>query len=191
MAHALMVKLDVQPDDVLYTALIDSYVKSGKVRYARTVFDLMSNENVICSTALITGYMNKGLVEEAEDVFNKTLGKDVVVFNAMIEGYSKSVETAKRGLMLFVDMQRLNFRPNGSTSALGLSLGSALRFPVSPYLHSRRSRLDCRVGAVLYLPMLLLRNHPGGVCSGFDQGSYFGHEVVHLQDPLLEFGLVD
>ncbi|OMO65345.1 hypothetical protein COLO4_31336 [Corchorus olitorius] len=121
MAHALMVKLDVQPDDVLYTALVDSYVKSGKVRYARTVFDLMLNENVICSTALITGYMNEGLVEEAEDVFNKTLGKDVVVFNAMIEGYSKSVETAKRGLMLFVDMQRLNFRPNGSTS-----IGSAL-----------------------------------------------------------------
>ncbi|MBA0807788.1 hypothetical protein Gohar_023566 [Gossypium harknessii] len=115
MAHALMVKLDVEPDEVLYTALVDSYVKSGKVQYARTVFDMMLEKNVVCSTALITGYMNNGSVEEAENVFKKTVEKDIVVFNAMIEGYSKSVETAKKGLEIFVEMQRLNFRPNIST----------------------------------------------------------------------------
>ncbi|XWS15820.1 hypothetical protein CRYUN_Cryun34aG0034500 [Craigia yunnanensis] len=68
MAHAQMVKLDVEPDEVLFTALVDSYVKSGKVEYAMIVFDMIFEKNVICSTALITGYMNKGLVEEAEDV---------------------------------------------------------------------------------------------------------------------------
>ncbi|XVF27529.1 hypothetical protein REPUB_Repub14bG0115700 [Reevesia pubescens] len=115
MAHAQMVKLDVEPYEVLYTALVDSYEESGKVEYARTVFDMMLENDVICSTALITGYMNNGSVEEAEDVFNKTVEKDVVVFNAMIEGYSKSVETAKKGLEIFFDMQRLNFRPNIST----------------------------------------------------------------------------
>ncbi|XVF25686.1 hypothetical protein REPUB_Repub13aG0235100 [Reevesia pubescens] len=126
MAHAQMVKLDVESDEVLYTALVDSYVKSGKVNYARTVFDMMLEKNVICSTALITGYMNKGLMEDAKDVFNKTCEKDVVVFNAMIEGYSKSVETAKKGLEVFVDMQRLNFRPNISTFASVIGACSVL-----------------------------------------------------------------
>ncbi|KAE8707565.1 Pentatricopeptide repeat-containing protein [Hibiscus syriacus] len=126
MAHAQMMKLDVEPDEVLSTALIDSYVKSGKVQYARTVFDMMLDKNVVCSTALITGYMNNGSVEEAENVFNKTVEKDVVVFNAMIEGYSKSVETAKKGIKIFVDMQRLNFRPNISTFVSVIGVCSVL-----------------------------------------------------------------
>ncbi|XP_017978109.1 PREDICTED: pentatricopeptide repeat-containing protein At1g28690, mitochondrial [Theobroma cacao] len=126
MAHAQMVKLDVEPDEVLYTALVDSYVKNGKVGCARTIFDMMLEKNVICSTALITGYMNNGLIEEAEDVFSKTIEKDVVVFNAMIESYSKSVETAKKGLEVFVDMQRLNFRPNISTFASVIGACSVL-----------------------------------------------------------------
>lgn len=126
MAHALLMKLDIEPDEVLYTALVDSYVKSGKVEYARTIFDMMLGKKLICSTALITGYMNKGLVEEAEDVFSRTVEKDVVVFNAMIEGYSKSVETSERGLEVFVDMQRLNFRPNISTFASVIGACSVL-----------------------------------------------------------------
>ncbi|KAK8642073.1 hypothetical protein V6N13_011435 [Hibiscus sabdariffa] len=126
MSHAQMMKLDVEPDEVLYTALVDSYVKSGKVQYARTVFDMMLEKNVVCSTALITGYMNSASVEEAENVFNKTVEKDVVVFNAMIEGYSKSVETAKKGIKIFVVMQRLNFRPNISTFVSVIGVCSVL-----------------------------------------------------------------
>ncbi|KAE8659676.1 Pentatricopeptide repeat-containing protein [Hibiscus syriacus] len=126
MAHAQMVKLDVEPDEVLYTALLHSYVKIGKFQYARTVFDMMSENNVVCSTALITGYMNNGSVEEAENVFNETIEKDVVVFNAMIEGYSKSVESAKKGIEIFVDMQRLSFRPNISTFASVIGVCSVL-----------------------------------------------------------------
>ncbi|CAL0309291.1 unnamed protein product [Lupinus luteus] len=115
--HAQILKTDVEKDDVLFTALIDSYVKNGRVAYARTVFDVMSLKNVICSTALITGYMNQGSVIDAECIFHKTLDKDVVVFNAMIEGYSKTSENAVKSLEVYVDMQRLNFRPNISTFA--------------------------------------------------------------------------
>ncbi|EYU24803.1 hypothetical protein MIMGU_mgv1a005461mg [Erythranthe guttata] len=115
--HAQILKSNVEGDDVLYTALVDSYVKSGRVEYARRVFDLMLDQNVICSTSMITGYMNQGRLEDAEDVFHKTVEKDVVVYNAMIEGYSKSVETAKKAIHLFIDMQSLNFRPTISTFA--------------------------------------------------------------------------
>ncbi|GKV36818.1 hypothetical protein SLEP1_g44909 [Rubroshorea leprosula] len=115
--HAQMLKLDIEPDEVLYTVLVDSYVKSGKVGYARTVFDMMLEKNVICSTSMISGYMNQGSIEEAEIIFQRTTEKDVVVFNAMIEGYSKSVLTARKALETYVDMQRLNFRPNISTFA--------------------------------------------------------------------------
>ncbi|XWS19684.1 hypothetical protein CRYUN_Cryun31cG0036900 [Craigia yunnanensis] len=154
MAHAQLVKLDVEPDEVLYTALVDSYVKSGKVEYARTVFDMMLEKNVICSTALITGYMNKGLVEEAEDVFSKTVEKDVVVFNTMIEGYSKSVETAKKGLEVFVNMQRLNFQPNISTFASVIGACSVLSaveigHQVQGQLMKTEFFMDLKIGSAL------------------------------------------
>ncbi|RVW79125.1 Pentatricopeptide repeat-containing protein, mitochondrial [Vitis vinifera] len=106
VVHAQILRSNVESDDVLYTALVDSYVKNGKVGYARRVFDMMLDKNVLCSTSMISGYMSQGSVEDAEDIFKRTVEKDVVVFNAMIEGYSKSVETARRSLEVYIDMQR-------------------------------------------------------------------------------------
>lgn len=119
IVHAQILKadVDVEKDDVLCTALTDSYVKNGRIAYARTVFDVMSEKNVISSTSLISGYMNQGLFKDAECIFQKTVDKDIVVFNAMIEGYSKTSECAMRSLEVYIDMQRLNFRPNISTFA--------------------------------------------------------------------------
>ncbi|CDO96747.1 unnamed protein product [Coffea canephora] len=115
--HAQIIKSGVDGDDVLYTALVDSYVKIRSLDYARRVFDLMLEKNVVCSTSMITGYMNQGLIEDAEHVFNKTVEKDVVVFNAMIEGYSKLIETAKKAIQVFIAMQRIGFKPTISTFA--------------------------------------------------------------------------
>lgn len=115
--HSQIVKSNSVGDDVLYTALVDAYVKSERIDYARRVHDLMLEQNVICSTSMITGYMNQGRFGDAEDVFEKTHEKDVVVYNAMIEGYSKSVEMAKKAIEIYIDMQRLDFRPTISTYA--------------------------------------------------------------------------
>ncbi|KAL4285865.1 hypothetical protein AHAS_Ahas19G0028900 [Arachis hypogaea] len=117
MVHAHIIKSDAEKDEVLYTSLIDSYVKNGRVAFARTVFDVMSEKNVICSTSLISGYMDQGSTKDAECIFRRTLNKDVVVFNAMIEGYSRTAEFAMKSLDVYIDMQRMNFRPNMSTFA--------------------------------------------------------------------------
>ncbi|CAN1229793.1 Pentatricopeptide repeat-containing protein At1g28690, mitochondrial [Linum grandiflorum] len=117
IVHGQIVRLDIEPDDVLYTAVVDSYVKSGNVGYARRIFDLMMDRNVICSTSMITGYMNYGSVAEAEEIFERTETKDIVVYNAMIEGYSKSEGTATKALEFYIDMQRVGFQPNISTFA--------------------------------------------------------------------------
>ncbi|KZV28813.1 pentatricopeptide repeat-containing protein mitochondrial [Dorcoceras hygrometricum] len=115
--HCQIVKCDIDGDDVLYTALVDWYVKRGSLEYARRLCDLMLENDVICSTSLITGYMNQSRFEDAEDLFEKTIEKDTVVYNTMIEGYSKSIETAKKAVDMYLDMQRLNFVPTISTYA--------------------------------------------------------------------------
>ncbi|KAJ8557473.1 hypothetical protein K7X08_003098 [Anisodus acutangulus] len=141
--HSRIFKCVVEGDDVLYTALIDSYVKSGRVDYARRVFDLMLERNVVCSTSLITGYMNQGCIEEAEDVFSKTMEKDVVVFNAMIEGYSKQVENAKKAIEVYIDMQRLGFKLNISTFASIIGACSALAaFEIGQQVHGQLMKTE-------------------------------------------------
>lgn len=154
IVHAQVVKLDVTPDDVLYTALVYSYVKSERVGHARRVFDTMIEKNVICSTSLISGYMNQGSVEDAEEIFKKTVEKDVVVFNAMIEGYSKSVETAVKALEVYIDMQRSGFRPNGSTFASIIGVCSVLAgFEIGQQVQSQLMKseffIDVKMGSAL------------------------------------------
>lgn len=136
VVHCQILKLEIEPDDVLYTALIDSYVKSGKLDRGRTVFDMMLEENVICSTSMITGYMNQGSVDDAEEIFLKTSEKDIVVFNAMIEGYSKSNEFAEKALDIFIEMQRLNYQPNISSFASIIGACSMLTsYEISQQIH--------------------------------------------------------
>ncbi|KAM1138804.1 hypothetical protein COP1_036693 [Malus domestica] len=154
VVHGQMIRKDVDPDDVLYTALVDSYFKNGKVQYARTVFDMTLEKNVICSTSMISGYMNRGSVEDAEDIFRKTVEKDVVVFNAMIEGYSKSIEYVRRSLEVYIDMQRLNFLPNLSTVASVIGACSVLAsFEVGQQFQSHLMKaglfLDIKMGSAL------------------------------------------
>ncbi|CAH2034213.1 unnamed protein product [Thlaspi arvense] len=98
LVHARIIKCDVEHDDVLVTALVDAYVKSGKLECARTVFETMKDENVVCATSMISGYMNQGLLDDAEEIFNTTRVKDIVVYNAMVEGFSRSSETAERAV---------------------------------------------------------------------------------------------
>ncbi|KAI3870786.1 hypothetical protein MKX03_006770 [Papaver bracteatum] len=119
--HTQILKSCIETDDILSTALIDSYCKKGEVDYARKVFDKLYERNVVCSTAMITGYMKQGSFVNAEEIFAATVDKDTVVFNAMIEGYSKSIKTAAKSLQVYIEMQRVNFRPTISTfvSVLG------------------------------------------------------------------------
>ncbi|KAM6563131.1 hypothetical protein CsatB_023129 [Cannabis sativa] len=143
IVHAQIIKSDVGSDNVLYTALVASYVKSGKIGYARAIFELMLERNVVCSTSLITGYMNQGDFDEAKDIFSKTIDKDIVVFNAMIEGYSKLVEHASKSLDIYIQMQRLNFRPNISTFASVIGACSMLTaFEVAEQVQSQLMKTE-------------------------------------------------
>ncbi|XP_074272337.1 pentatricopeptide repeat-containing protein At1g28690, mitochondrial-like [Silene latifolia] len=137
---------DSNSDIRVFETLIDSYVKSGKIDYARRLFDrVLINPNVVCSTSLISGYMNAGRFDEAETVFKSIDEKDVGVFNAMIEGYSKSTDTAKKAVEMYFDMLRLGFLPTDSTITSLLGACSLLASPkVGRQVHSHlMTILDC------------------------------------------------
>lgn len=153
-AHARALRSVEQSDDILFAALVDAYVKSGLLGYARRVHGAMPVRSVVCSTALLVGCMQEGLFEDAEAIFNEMEGKDVVAYNAMVEGYSKTEETAEGSLEVLKAMQRAGLRPTVSTFVSVLGACSLLSSPeLGEQVHCQGTKsglvLDIKVGSAL------------------------------------------
>jgi pentatricopeptide repeat protein len=82
--HAQALRSVAQSDEILFTALVDAYVKSGSLGYAWQVHGTMPMRSVVCSTVLVVGCTNEGLFEDAEAIFEEMEGKDVMAYNAMV-----------------------------------------------------------------------------------------------------------
>ncbi|KAF8720929.1 hypothetical protein HU200_023332 [Digitaria exilis] len=152
--HARVARSVVEPDEILSAALVDAYVKSRSLGYARRVHAVMPLRSVVCSTALLVGCMNEGMYEDAEAIFTAMEKKDVVAYNAMIEGYSKAEETAEGSLEVYKAMQQAGFRPTVSTfvSVLGAcSLLSSPELGEQVHCQAMKSTLfnDVKVGSAL------------------------------------------
>lgn len=52
-------------------SLVDMYSKCGQIKYAHTVFEKMSERNVVSWTAMIGGYVQNGLCEQALTLFRQ------------------------------------------------------------------------------------------------------------------------
>ncbi|GJX03259.1 pentatricopeptide repeat-containing protein [Tanacetum coccineum] len=69
--HGQIVKSCVVVDDVLSTALVDLYVKSGRVGYARRVFDFMMEE--------VYSFISKLMEEAMEEDIYRDYGREATV----------------------------------------------------------------------------------------------------------------
>ena len=67
--HGLLCKADLDTDKCTESALIDMYSKCGFIADARTVFERISNPDIVSWTAIISGYAQHGLVEDALQLF--------------------------------------------------------------------------------------------------------------------------
>ncbi|XP_016476446.1 pentatricopeptide repeat-containing protein At5g50390, chloroplastic-like [Nicotiana tabacum] len=70
-AHAGLVRHGFGLDVVANTALVDFYIKWGRIEDARNVFERMPKKNVISWNALIGGYGNHGQGIEAVELFER------------------------------------------------------------------------------------------------------------------------
>ncbi|KAL6282431.1 hypothetical protein ACE6H2_013360 [Prunus campanulata] len=64
--------------------------------------------------------------------------------------------------------------------AFGVFTWPALCLHLSSPLRCGCVHLDYWVGVDLHMSMLLVRDDRSGACTGLDQGSLFGYEVVHI-----------
>eukprot|EP01018_Ginkgo_biloba_P030434 Gb_10709 [translate_table: standard] len=69
--HDYILTSGYELDVLVETALVDMYVKCGRIDVARTLFDKMSNRDVVSWNAMIAGYSHNGFAGEALILFHQ------------------------------------------------------------------------------------------------------------------------
>ncbi|PSR92781.1 Pentatricopeptide repeat-containing protein [Actinidia chinensis var. chinensis] len=77
-------------DLIVQNAMIDLFMRCGKVDFARWVFNEMHEKDVISWNSMISGYGNNGRVEAARELFNIMVERSVISWTSMICGYVKA-----------------------------------------------------------------------------------------------------
>ncbi|KAK1371888.1 Pentatricopeptide repeat-containing protein [Heracleum sosnowskyi] len=108
MIHGYVVRREFGSDVFVSNALIDVYANCGNLGYARSVFDVMRERDVVSWTALVSAYMDEGLICEAEDTFQSMeisgVKPDLISWNALVSGYARNGEV-HRSVCCLEEMQ--------------------------------------------------------------------------------------
>ncbi|KAF6140340.1 hypothetical protein GIB67_011359 [Kingdonia uniflora] len=112
--HCQVVKLGLEEDVYVRTALLDLYARGGDVVSAGQLFDTLSERGLVSLTVMITCYAKYGNVDGARRLFEGMEERDIVCWNAMINGYVQQGRP-NESLGLFRRMLSVKFRPNEVT----------------------------------------------------------------------------
>lgn len=107
VVHNHIVKLGLELDSYVQSALIHMYACGKDLDAARQLFDKCSERDVVSWNSMIDGYVKCGELEQARLLFERMECRDVVSWNTMINGYGilgDLSETRK----LFDEMPRRN-----------------------------------------------------------------------------------
>lgn len=101
LTHSDVVRMSLESDSVVGTALVDLYSKCNKLKEARKVFDNIKGRNVISWNAMLTGYVQHGQCLPALDHFERMqkdgVKPDRVTFLCIVKACSSlgSIERCK------------------------------------------------------------------------------------------------
>ncbi|KAI0494654.1 hypothetical protein KFK09_024796 [Dendrobium nobile] len=91
LIHAFVVRGFYQHNVMVTTALIDLYVKRGRLQYARKVFDRMQDRSVVTWSTMISGYGMHGFGKESIQLFDQMkhrMRPDHIVFVSVLSACS-------------------------------------------------------------------------------------------------------
>ncbi|KAK4263416.1 hypothetical protein QN277_028826 [Acacia crassicarpa] len=109
--HGLALRIDINEDEFLVTALIDMYMKCGHSSWARGIFDQFDTKpnDPAFWNAMISGYGRNGENESAFEIFNemqeRMVRPNTVTFVSVLSACSHTGEV-DRGLQIFRMIRR-------------------------------------------------------------------------------------
>ncbi|KFK32150.1 hypothetical protein AALP_AA6G204600 [Arabis alpina] len=116
-------KESLKSDVVLMNAVLDMYVKNGRLSEANNAFSEISRPNLTSWNTLISGYCKAGLIDRAVSLFHQIPQPNVVSWNCLISGFVD--KGSPRALEFLVKMQREGLVLDGFALPCGLKACSA------------------------------------------------------------------
>ncbi|EOA22424.1 hypothetical protein CARUB_v10003068mg [Capsella rubella] len=97
--HGYVIRNQLWYDVYVETTLIDMYIKTDCLHYARMVFDMMDEKNIVGWNSLISGHSYAGLLKDAEALMSRMekegIKPDAVTWNNLVSGYANWGKTDK------------------------------------------------------------------------------------------------
>ncbi|XP_047957628.1 pentatricopeptide repeat-containing protein At2g02750-like [Salvia hispanica] len=177
--HGLIVKVGLEFDTNVGTALVDMYSKCGSWQCAYGVFsDMGGNRNLITWNSMIAGMMLNGECEQAVDLFSQLetegggLEADSVTWNSMISGFTQ-LGKADEAFLLFRKMLSCSAIP--SVRCITSLLAACSSLSMQSYgkeIHAfaaRRKVVDDVFLATAVIDLYMKCGQPGLACNVFNQ----------------------
>ncbi|KAL6004320.1 hypothetical protein ACLOJK_004869 [Asimina triloba] len=112
--HGVVLKTQFASDIFVQNSLIHMYSRCRKIDSARSVFDKMSDRNVVSWNSIIDGFAKAGDVVSARAYFDKMPHRNIVSWNSMIAGYVRN-GLCDEALDLFFELQTSGLDPDELT----------------------------------------------------------------------------
>ncbi|VVA26114.1 PREDICTED: pentatricopeptide repeat-containing [Prunus dulcis] len=90
--NGLVLKFGFGSDLTVQNAILDLFMRCGKLDVARRIFDQMDEKDVVSWNSMICGYGSNGRVDIARQLFDWMPERNTVSWTSMICGYVKLVE---------------------------------------------------------------------------------------------------
>lgn len=100
MTHAHVVKTPYYSDAYVHTALVDMYVKCGRLECAHQVFDEMPARDVVSWNALVLGFAREGVFDKASLLFRRMRAAGVSPDAVTLMGLTHLVSVKKDLVLL-------------------------------------------------------------------------------------------
>ena len=86
--HAYLLRLGIEINEKLITALVDMYSKCGNIAYAEKIFEIVIDRDSVLYNVMIAGYAHHGYVDEAihhfKEMVDRGVRPDAVTFLALL-----------------------------------------------------------------------------------------------------------
>ncbi|KAJ4956824.1 hypothetical protein NE237_013607 [Protea cynaroides] len=123
--HNFVLKTNFVSDLFVLNSLINMYGRCGEIDSAQTVFEGMSERNVVTWNSMIDGIVKSGDLGLARRLFDEMPQRNLVSWNTMIGGYARQ-SFPYEALGLLVELQVSEIRPDEFTLVSAISAVSVL-----------------------------------------------------------------